>query len=183
MHARCTAVVRIFVRVLLGWYRRRARRAGLSAGRTGSVTFLQRFGSAANLNLQAHVVLLDGAFTQTGPRLTFRPCEPPTTTELTQVLVNTRTRVFRYLNRCGILDPDPGDGANSRLSPQARMHPGSNRAVRTMLRSRDLICTRVFGLRPRDRMAKLAALVPRPRKNLVLYHGVLAANAGCAHAL
>ena len=30
---------------------------------------------------------------------------------------------------------------------------------------------------PLDFVAKLAALVPRPRKNLVLYHGVLAANA------
>lgn len=30
---------------------------------------------------------------------------------------------------------------------------------------------------PLDFVAKLAALVPRPRKNLVLYHGVLSANA------
>jgi hypothetical protein len=30
---------------------------------------------------------------------------------------------------------------------------------------------------PIDFVAKLAALVPRPRKNLVLYHGVLSANA------
>jgi Putative transposase len=30
---------------------------------------------------------------------------------------------------------------------------------------------------PLDFVAKLAALVPRPHKNLVLYHGVLAANA------
>jgi hypothetical protein len=30
---------------------------------------------------------------------------------------------------------------------------------------------------PLDFVAKLAALVPRPHKNLVVYHGVLAANA------
>ena len=29
---------------------------------------------------------------------------------------------------------------------------------------------------PRDLVAKLAALIPRPHKNLVVYHGVLAAN-------
>jgi hypothetical protein len=29
---------------------------------------------------------------------------------------------------------------------------------------------------PRDFLAKLAALIPRPHKNLVLYHGVLAAR-------
>jgi hypothetical protein len=30
---------------------------------------------------------------------------------------------------------------------------------------------------PLDLIAKLAALIPRPHKNLILYHGVLAANA------
>jgi hypothetical protein len=30
---------------------------------------------------------------------------------------------------------------------------------------------------PLDLIARLAALIPRPRKNLVLYHGVLSANA------
>jgi Putative transposase len=30
-----------------------------------------------------------------------------------------------------------------------------------------------------DSIAKLAALIPRPNKNLVIYHGVLAANAAC----
>ena len=30
---------------------------------------------------------------------------------------------------------------------------------------------------PLDLIAKLAALIPRPHKNLTLYHGVLAANA------
>jgi hypothetical protein len=30
---------------------------------------------------------------------------------------------------------------------------------------------------PLDLLAKLAALIPRPHKNLVLYHGVLSANA------
>jgi hypothetical protein len=34
------------VRVVLGWYRRRARRAGFADGHSGSVTVIQRFAFA-----------------------------------------------------------------------------------------------------------------------------------------
>ena len=37
-HALCRAVVGVFVRAVLGWYRRRARRAGWADGHSGSVT-------------------------------------------------------------------------------------------------------------------------------------------------
>jgi hypothetical protein len=47
-HERCIAILRIFNRALLCFYRMRARKHGAGRGRTGSVTFLQRFGSAAN---------------------------------------------------------------------------------------------------------------------------------------
>jgi len=46
-HDRCTAMLRIFIRAVLGFYRRRARERGVLGGRSGSVTFVQRFGSAA----------------------------------------------------------------------------------------------------------------------------------------
>ena len=37
-HALCRAVIAVFVRAVLGWYRRRARRAGWADGHSGSVT-------------------------------------------------------------------------------------------------------------------------------------------------
>ena len=46
----CSAVRRIFVRAVLSAYRERAEREGVSAGRGGAVVFVQRFGSALNLN-------------------------------------------------------------------------------------------------------------------------------------
>jgi hypothetical protein len=57
-----TAVLKIFIRAVLSYYRRRAREHGVLGGRSGSVTFVQRFGSAANLNLHAHTIVLDGVF-------------------------------------------------------------------------------------------------------------------------
>jgi hypothetical protein len=40
-HRLCRAVLGVFVRGLLGWYRRRARRRGIPNGRTGTVTAIQ----------------------------------------------------------------------------------------------------------------------------------------------
>jgi len=49
----CAAVRRIFVRAVLAAYRERAEREGISGGRGGAVVFVQRFGSALNLNSRA----------------------------------------------------------------------------------------------------------------------------------
>ena len=50
-HALCRAVLGVFVRAVLGDYRRRARRQGLRDGQGGSVTVIQRFGSGLQLNV------------------------------------------------------------------------------------------------------------------------------------
>jgi len=41
-----SAVLAVFLRVVYGWYRRQANKQGHAEGRCGSVTFVQRFGSA-----------------------------------------------------------------------------------------------------------------------------------------
>ena len=52
-----TAVLGVFIRALFGLYRRMARDYGIDQTQCGAVTFVQRFGSAANLNLHFHVIL------------------------------------------------------------------------------------------------------------------------------
>jgi hypothetical protein len=49
-HALCRAVVGVFIRVVLGHLRRRARAHGVADGRGGAVAIVQRFGAALNLN-------------------------------------------------------------------------------------------------------------------------------------
>ena len=39
------------IRAVLGWYRRRGRRAGVPDGQSGTVTVVQRFGSGLELNV------------------------------------------------------------------------------------------------------------------------------------
>ena len=47
-------------RVVYGWYRRQAKKQGHADGRCGSVTFVQRFGSALNCHPHFHVLMPDG---------------------------------------------------------------------------------------------------------------------------
>lgn len=102
-HDRRTAVLRIFIRALHSFYRRRARKLGISDGRTGTVTFIQRFGSAANLNIHFHVIALDGVFTEgRDGKLTIHTASSPSDDELPHLVRCTGTRVQRHLLRCGL---------------------------------------------------------------------------------
>jgi Transposase zinc-binding domain/Putative transposase len=57
-----TAVLGVFIRALFGLYRRMARDYGIDQTQCGAVTFVQRFGSAANLHLHFHVIAIDGVY-------------------------------------------------------------------------------------------------------------------------
>jgi len=108
-HALCRAVVAVFVRAVLGWYRRHARLRGVSNGRGGAVVIVQRFGSALNLNVHLHALVLDGVFAQ-GADGTVRFHAAPThpAPDLTPLLVTMATRLRRLLTRRGVVDG--GDG-------------------------------------------------------------------------
>jgi hypothetical protein len=61
-HRRCRALSGLFVRAVLRQLRERARDAGITGGRGGAVVVIQRFGSALNLNVHFHALVLDGVF-------------------------------------------------------------------------------------------------------------------------
>ena len=66
-----TCVLGVVTRALSTAVKRRAGiRAGVAA-ETGVVTFIQRFGSALNLNIHLHLLVLDGAYTFTAGRARF----------------------------------------------------------------------------------------------------------------
>jgi len=84
------------------------RKAGLkqSAAQTGAVTLIQRFGSALNLNIHFHLLVLDGVYVRSNDRLEFRRVPPPTKAELDQLLKTITRRVGRHLERRGWLTRD-----------------------------------------------------------------------------
>ncbi|MCP5058784.1 MAG: transposase, partial [bacterium] len=58
-------VLRAYLRALFAALRRRAKRQwGIPRSQCGSVTFVQRFGSALHLNLHFHTLALDGVYTR-----------------------------------------------------------------------------------------------------------------------
>ncbi|MEW6746260.1 MAG: transposase zinc-binding domain-containing protein, partial [Planctomycetota bacterium] len=63
----CRLIRRVFMRALLARLRRQARRQGLRDPEAGAVCFVQRFGSALNLNIHVHALVLDGVFTRSSP--------------------------------------------------------------------------------------------------------------------
>lgn len=56
------AFLAVFLRTVQAWYRQQARAQGYTTVQYGSVTFVQRFGSALNLNPHCHVLMLDGVY-------------------------------------------------------------------------------------------------------------------------
>jgi hypothetical protein len=75
------------IRALFASLRRRARAQwGVSRGFCGAVTFVQRFGSALNLNLHFHSLTLDGVYEiRDWSVARFHPLPPPDDAEVARV--------------------------------------------------------------------------------------------------
>ncbi len=94
-------VLRAFLRSLFAELRRRVRQHwGVHAEQCGAVTFLQRFGSALNLNPHFHTLARDGASPyddEWGEAPRFFVLEPPSPADLARGLTGTARRIERLL--------------------------------------------------------------------------------------
>ena len=232
-------------------YRQDLARRGPGAGQTGSVTVVQRFGSALRLNVHFHILAVDGCYSEDADgQLTFHRALKPTTADVQELVTRISVAVERWLALQGHgphdeVDSDPDDGqellqaaslagkvglgrragqrsrrvvvlggreyplparcavsegynlhAAVSIGPQDRS--GLERLCRYLCRpalakSRlerradgqvvlnmkrvwsDGTAAMVFS--PAEFVARLAALVPPPQKNSVIYHGVFGGNA------
>ena len=111
-----TAVLGIFIRALFGLYRRMARDYGIDQTQCGAVTFVQRFGSAANLNLHFHVICIDGVY---APGLDGQPeffaLRPPENSEVRELAQLLAKRIPALLKRRGIDTPQSDEEESDRL--------------------------------------------------------------------
>jgi hypothetical protein len=105
-----TAKVHTIIRTTIGqYYVNQAVQRGHARATVhpGSVTFLQRFGSALNLNLHFHCVFLEGVYldrTDEGRNPRFLAGEPPSDADIVTVLQKISRRVIRKLRRLGYLE-------------------------------------------------------------------------------
>ena len=219
------------------------------------VTLIQRFGSALNLNVHLHMIILDGVYTLESNRPRFHQVNAPDQQHLEKLLNRVIARVMRRLVEDGLLIQDQerpwldlgetdtldtlnaastryrvaiGPGAGGRtltlknpglqrtdtqpkpftvdrdgfsLNAAVACQPHQCQRLERLCRyvTRPAIClerltTNIDGkvsyelkhpfrdgtthvlFTPQDFLARLAALVPRPRANLTRYHGVFAPN-------
>jgi Putative transposase/Transposase zinc-binding domain len=105
-----TATVHTIIRTTIGqYYVNQAVTRGVPRDKVqpGSVTFIQRFGSAINLHLHFHVVFLEGVYldrTDQGRTPRFLTGEPPTDTDIADVVQKISRRVIRTLRQLGYLE-------------------------------------------------------------------------------
>ncbi len=71
------------------------------AADTGAVTLIQRFGSAANLNIPLHCPVLDGVYRRTEAEPEFQEARAPTRAEWEGLLDKIITRLMRMLTGLG----------------------------------------------------------------------------------
>lgn len=97
---------------------------------TGAVTLIQRFGSAANLNIHLHCLVLDGVYRRTEAEPDFQEARAPTRAELEGLLDKIIVRLMKMLTRQGHLVEEEGV---SYIAPsfradlsQTRKAPGAN---------------------------------------------------------
>ena len=236
-----TKVLRGVLQVIFAWQRRKARAAGVSDGRAGAITFVQRFGGFVNLNVHYHALVPDGVFAKDDagvPR--FIQLGPPTDEEVASLAGKIVRRVAKILARHLEEQPDidmsdalarvqavsiqtnlsgrtrPQEQARQRsafiagfsLHANVAIHQNDRDGVERLCRyglrppiSLERLSwtadgkirneyqrpapngARALECQPVEFLAKLAALIPPPRKHLTRYHGVFAPNHAWRHQI
>jgi len=262
-HELTLQINQIIIRAIRAVLRRKARNEGVPDGIIGAVTFIQRFGSALNLNPHFHILCLDGVYEETTAGFRFFETQPLDDEDASHLVERICRNVTMLLVKEGYLeelslepDPDKEDSLNddstalsscklasvfnrvafgvrrglsvrrvgagqfgygqgeSRITGRlCAQHAGFSLHAATVIddldreRLKNLVAyvtrpavslkrlswtetgdikvtlktpwsdgTSAIVLSPTELIEKLAALVPYPRKNLVIYSGCLAPN-------
>src|SRR5215831_5375718 len=94
------------VTILIG-HGRTGKSTGNTRADTGAVTLIQRFGSAANLNIHLHCLVLDGVYLNRDGAAVFHEAAAPSSDELAAVLLKIITRTMQLLTHLGVLIEEP----------------------------------------------------------------------------
>ncbi len=128
------------------------------------MTLIPRFGSAANLNIHLHCLVLDGVYRSHADGVPeFIEVAAPTEEGLHDLLQTVIARLMKLLTRPAL--------------SEERIQVNAAGQVQLELKTPWRDGTTHLVLSPLAFLQRLAALVPRPRLHLIRYHGVLAPNA------
>jgi hypothetical protein len=157
----CAGARRRIWRELAHWYEQRAARRGEPGGATGAVFVVQRFGSALNLNVHFHMLLLDGVFVPDGDGVRWVKVPAPTTDEVQEVVTQLANTLESWLDREGYGSDEACDEDEVDDDPNAGLFAASI-AGRVALGPRAGARVRRLQGAP-QRPFRLAPLLPDPR--------------------
>ena len=98
------AVTRICVSTVLGFYRERLRKEGVTGGQSGAVVVVQRTSSDLKLHPHLHVLFLDGAYAESESGVSFTELPRLSTHEVGEVLARVVGRIVKHLCRHELLE-------------------------------------------------------------------------------
>jgi hypothetical protein len=142
---------------------------------TGAITLIQRFGSAANLNIHLHCLVLDGVYRTTAGVPAFHAVPAPTAEQLQVLLSRIIKRLMRLLTRQGYLVEEEGMTYLAEADPESALVPLQAAA-----------CTYRIALGPRAGQKVLSfqtvptqAVQPTPQRCVNEHSFSLHAEVGC----
>ncbi len=243
-------ILSVFIQGICTYQKRQAKKFGIKGARPGSVTFIQRFGSALNLNVHFHTLFAGGVYHKTGGGYEFFKLPPPTQEELYFLAEKIQGKVLKLVEKLGLneqdqfgfdenalgemaaasishkaaygdregkglrrygtkkieVDPEDNDpfsvnvggfSLNARVWISGRERDKLEKLIRYMARgpiaterlSESFPNMLIYKMKTRwrdgtthvsfsylDFIARLVALIPPPKMNMVRYHGVFAPN-------
>ncbi len=105
-----TNVLQVLLRTVFAYQRRRARKMGITDPQTGSVSFIQLFGSILQLTPHAHSWIPDGVFAHSDEgTLRFHRLPPPTDDDVEALLTRIAARVEALIVDDEVDADDDGD--------------------------------------------------------------------------
>ena len=113
-----SAVIRLVIRVLFGWLRKRSPAPG-RLSHPGAVVFVQRFSDAAGLYVHLHILMPDGVFVG-GPaasELPFADVAPPEHNDIRDLALQLHRRILGLLRRRGLLAADHEEAGDDAREP------------------------------------------------------------------
>jgi len=99
-----STVQRIVIDVIQSHYKNQASSQGLENPTPGTITFIQRWGSALNLNPHLHILCTDGVYYRHGEESRFRNMTDLTDRALEQILARITERMVRHFRRLRYLN-------------------------------------------------------------------------------
>ena len=106
-------VHKIVSKELMAFYERQAEDLGITDPKHGGSTFIQRFGSACNLNVHFHSIVIEGVYSVTSGLPVFYRLRGPTDEETGDIIEVIATKVIRYLREKNYLAPEDDESGET----------------------------------------------------------------------